>query len=70
MVALADKLSNLRDIAEDYRLCGEECWKNFHMKNKDIIGEYYKGIRDSLYDNMKEEKYFIEYAHLVSKVFE
>ena len=34
MVALADKLSNMRDINRDYPVVGEELWNRFRMKNK------------------------------------
>ena len=44
MVALADKLSNMRDINRDYPVVGEELWNRFRMKNKEIIGWYYKGM--------------------------
>ena len=69
MVALADKLSNIRDIKKDYEEHGEEVWKRFKMKDKERIGFYYKGIRDSLANSFREDKYYIEYCHLVSEVF-
>lgn len=30
MLALADKLSNLRSIARDYQAVGDELWERFH----------------------------------------
>ena len=45
MIALADKLSNMRDIDRDYPECGEELWNRFRMKDKNIIGWYYKSLK-------------------------
>ena len=45
MIGLADKLSNMRDIDRDYPVVGEELWNRFRMKDKKMIGWYYKGIR-------------------------
>ena len=42
MIALADKLSNMRDIDRDYPIDGEKLWERFRMKDKEIIGWYYK----------------------------
>ena len=48
MIGLADKLSNIRDIDRDYPVMGEELWNRFRMKEKNTIGWYYKGLRESL----------------------
>ena len=66
---LADKLSNMRDIDRDYPECGEELWQRFRMKDKEIIGWYYKGVRDSLREAMKENPVYLEYCELVEKNF-
>ena len=43
VVALGDKLSNMRGIAWDYRKIGDEVWKLFHAPNgKDDIAWYYR----------------------------
>ena len=70
MIALADKLSNMRDIDRDYPECGEELWNRFRMKDKAIIGWYYKSIRDVLADSMKDQKAYQEYCDLVEKNFQ
>ena len=70
MIALADKLSNMRDIDRDYPECGEELWNRFRMKDKKIIGWYYKSIRDVLADSMKDQIAFKEYCDLVEKNFQ
>ena len=69
IIALADKLSNLRSIDRDYILSGEEVWNRFRMKDKNIIGWYYKEIKKSLEPTLKELDAFKEYSRLVEKVF-
>ena len=69
MVGLADKLSNMRDINRDYPVCGEELWNRFRMKEKNTIGWYYKGLRESLREGFEQEEAFREYSYLVDKNF-
>ena len=69
MIGLADKLSNMRDIDRDYPECGEELWNRFRMKDKHVIGWYYKSIRESLRDAMQETEAFREYCKLIDKNF-
>ena len=68
VIALADKLSNLRSIDRDYLLVGDELWNRFRMKDKKMIGWYYKGLRDSLKE-LKDLDAYKEYSALVDKVF-
>ena len=69
MIGLADKLSNMRDIDRDYPACGEELWNRFRMKDKQVIGWYYKSIRESLKDAMAGTEAYREYCELVIKNF-
>ncbi|MDD2981147.1 MAG: HD domain-containing protein [Hespellia sp.] len=69
MIALADKLSNMRDIDRDYPVLGEELWNRFRMKDKNTIGWYYKGIRDSLRPVFSGKDAYEEYSRLVDKNF-
>ena len=69
MIGLADKLSNMRDIDRDYPECGEELWKRFRMKDKNVIGWYYKSIRESLKEAMAHTEAYREYCELVAKNF-
>ena len=69
MVGLADKLSNMRDIDRDYPVMGEELWNRFRMKEKNTIGWYYKGLRESLREGFEQEEAFREYSYLVDKNF-
>lgn len=69
LICLADKLSNMRDIDRDYPVLGDELWNRFRMKDKDTIGWYYKGVRDSLEDTMNTLKPYEEYCMLIKKNF-
>ena len=64
MVGLADKLSNMRDINRDYPVYGEELWNRFRMKDKKIIGWYYKGIMEALADAFRGVDAYEEYCRL------
>ena len=68
-IALADKLSNMRDINRDYPVYGEELWNRFRMKDKSMIGWYYKGVRDALRDVFAGEPAYEEYCRLVEANF-
>lgn len=67
-IALADKLSNMRDIDRDYAMCGEKLWDRFRMKDKKIIGWYYIEIMRAL-ETMKGLPAYEEYCALVKKNF-
>ena len=69
MIWLADKLSNMRDIDRDYPVAGEELWNRFRMKDKNIIGWYYKGVRDALKENFDGVPAYEEYCKLIKKNF-
>jgi (p)ppGpp synthase/HD superfamily hydrolase len=69
MIALADKLSNMRDIDRDYPVLGEELWKRFRMQSRRAIGWYYKSVRDVLRSDMGTEAAFQEYDRLVGTYF-
>lgn len=70
MIGLADKLSNMRDIDRDYPECGENLWNRFRMKDKNVIGWYYKSIRDVLKESMGNTTAYAEYCTLIEKNFE
>lgn len=67
-IGLADKLSNMRDIDRDYPVYKEELWKRFRMKDKQIIGWYYKEIQNSLY-RLQGIPAYEEYCRLVKRNF-
>lgn len=69
MIGLADKLSNMRDIDRDYPKEGENLWNRFRMKDKELIGWYYKGVRDALETEFRDEPVYKEYCMLIKKNF-
>lgn len=69
MIALADKLSNMRDIDRDYPKFGEAFWLRFRMQSKEAMGWYYKSIREVLKENFEGVSAYQEYCVLVSKHF-
>lgn len=69
MIGLADKLSNMRDIDRDYPVYGEKLWERFRMKDKERIGWYYKGVRDSLKESFEGVSAYCEYCELIRKNF-
>ena len=69
-IALADKLSNMRDIDRDYPVFGEELWNRFRMKDKKKIAWYYQGIRNALRDSFGGDPVYEEYCRLIRKNFE
>ncbi len=68
VVAIGDKLSNMRAIARDYRQKGDEVWKMFHVKDKAVHAWRYKGLRDALVE-LKDTTAFKEFDRLVREVF-
>ena len=44
VIALGDKLANVRSLARDYKLLGDELWQRFNMKDKNMQGWYYKSM--------------------------
>lgn len=68
MLVLADKLSNIRSIARDYKELGEALWDRFHEKRKERIGWYYKSIAEKL-TCLSEYEQYAEYCRLVEHIF-
>ena len=69
IVALGDKLSNLRAIALDYKSLGDALWSRFHAPEgvKDIEW-YYRGIADSL-ANLADTAPYQEFLNLLEETF-
>jgi myo-inositol-1(or 4)-monophosphatase len=69
IVALGDKLSNLRAIANDYEQIGDELWKRFNAPNgKEDIAWYYRTLGNALSDLAGTPPYK-EYQTLLDKTF-
>lgn len=69
ILALADKLSNMRSIERDVRVLGDGLWERFHQKDKAVQGWLYRAIANALSD-LKEYPAWKEFDQLVKQVFE
>lgn len=68
IIALADKLSNIRSMYQDYQEVGDKLWERFHEKRKEEQGWYYKSLVTAMQD-MDCYLAWQEYKVLVEKVF-
>lgn len=68
IVAMGDKLSNMRAIARDYAVKGDELWKIFHAKNKADHEWHYRGLADSL-SELSDTFAYKEFVALINQVF-
>jgi myo-inositol-1(or 4)-monophosphatase len=68
IVALGDKLSNMRAIARDYAVVGDGLWKIFHAKDPKDHEWHYRGLADSLRE-LKDTFAYQEFERLIDQVF-
>ena len=68
MVALGDKLSNMRAIARDYAVMGDSLWNIFHAKDPKDHEWHYRGLADSLRE-MEGTFAYKEFTDLIDQVF-
>lgn len=68
IVALGDKLSNMRAIARDYAVMGEALWDIFHAKDPKDHEWHYRGLADSLRE-LEDTFAFKEFEKLINQVF-
>lgn len=68
MVALSDKLSNMRAIARDYAEIGDALWGRFHSKNPKDHEWHYRNLADALRE-LQDTAAFQEFESLINKVF-
>ncbi|MBP5339421.1 MAG: bifunctional (p)ppGpp synthetase/guanosine-3',5'-bis(diphosphate) 3'-pyrophosphohydrolase [Prevotella sp.] len=68
VVALGDKLSNIRAIARDYSEQGDKLWNLFHAKEPKDHEWHYRGLAESLRE-LKDTFAFREFEQLVNQVF-
>ena len=68
MVALGDKLSNMRAIARDYAQQGDALWNLFHVKDRKEHEWHYRGLADSLRE-LQETFAYQEFEQLINQVF-
>jgi myo-inositol-1(or 4)-monophosphatase len=68
IVALGDKLSNMRAIARDYAVKGDELWKIFHASDPKDHEWHYRGLANSLRE-LSDTFAFQEFEALIDQVF-
>ncbi len=69
MVALGDKLSNMRSTARDYMVIGDEIWQRFNEKNRESHRWYLEGILDGLQE-LRDLAPYQELKRLYHMVYE
>ena len=69
IVAMGDKLSNLRAIASDYQLIGDQLWSRFHApEGKKDVEWYYRALFDALND-LKGTLPYQEFERLIRQTW-
>lgn len=68
IVAMGDKLSNMRAIARDYKEKGDALWSIFHVKDKASHEWHYRGLADSL-SELSGTFAYQEFVRLIDEVF-
>ena len=68
MLALADKLSNMRAIYRDSQILGDELWQRFNQKDKCMHAWMYRAIAEALQD-LSEYMVWHEYNWLIDATF-
>ena len=69
IVALGDKLSNMRAIARDYAEKGDALWDLFHAKRPADHEWHYRGLADALRE-LQDTAAFQEFESLINQVFQ
>ena len=68
IVALGDKLSNMRAIARDYAVQGDALWQLFHAKDPKDHEWHYRGLAQSLKE-LADTFAYKEFVSLINQVF-
>lgn len=68
IVALGDKLSNMRAIARDYAVKGDDLWNLFRVKGRKDHEWHYRGLAASLCE-LKDTFAYKEFEQLINQVF-
>ena len=68
IVAMGDKLSNMRAIWRDYQTRGDELWQIFHVKDKASHEWHYRGLAASLAE-LRDTFAYQEFVRLIDEVF-
>lgn len=68
MMAIGDKLSNIRAIYRDHRAISNQLWERFNQKDPEMHAWYYRAIAEATME-LKHHPAWQEYSMLVEKVF-
>ena len=68
LIALADKLSNLRALAKDYARQGDALWQRFNQKDPKEHEWYYRSVLQKIQE-LDSLQCYQEYAQLLDQVF-
>ena len=68
IVAMGDKLSNMRAIWRDYQVKGDELWNIFHCSDKAAHEWHYRGLAASLKE-LEDTFAYKEFVRLIDEVF-
>ena len=68
IVAMGDKLSNMRAIWRDYMTKGDDLWQIFHVKDKASHEWHYRSLADSL-SELAGTFAYKEFVALINQVF-
>ena len=69
LICLGDKLANIREISRDYAQLGNELWKRFNQKDKNLHRWYYSSVCDILAGEFGQVLPIAEYRALLVQVF-
>ncbi|MGN0997005.1 MAG: HD domain-containing protein [Candidatus Ventricola sp.] len=69
IVALSDKLSNMRAISRDYARFGEALFARFHQQDKRLHAWYYRSCAALLRRELGDTDAFAELTRLIAQVF-
>ena len=68
IVAIGDKLSNMRAIARDYAMQGDALWNLFRVKNRKDHEWHYRGLAEALRE-LQDTFAYKEFEQLINQVF-
>lgn len=69
MLYLGDKLANLRSIAREYRLRGNDIWQSFHQTDPEKHHWYYRSIARAV-SELSHFEAWREFDSLIGEIFE
>lgn len=68
IVAMGDKLSNMRAIALDYETLGDSLWERFHVSDPAMHAWHYRGLASAL-SELSDTAAYREFVSLIDKTF-